>query len=645
MQRRDFVRRTAEAGIAFGILRQVTACQGSAPPTRNPDFITLRDSYFARSLALNPVTSTYLGGDGYDSSLAAVNGRLRNYGADAIKDEIAFYRGVVRDLERFDPAVLDPIDGIDHSVIEEQIRFMLHQLDELRYQERCVDTYVTEPFRGVDWQIQQMQDPGDGTLGTEDEWALVATRVEAIPAYLQTARANLLAGKRTGNRPDWRMVERDGVASSRANAEYFTRTLEESARRYMGDRPFAASLRQRLAAGGAAAGAAYRAFADFLTAAFGGDLQDRFALGTTNYEWRVQNCLREARSADDLYQYGEYQVQQYEEFMFSVASEVAKGLALALPFGTPAEKRAGVRAVMNRLGADSPKDDEQLFQWFRDTADRLVAYGRERDLFDIPATYRLDIVPTPPVLRSTIDAAYYPAPPFKHAGVGRFYLTPTENDPALLKLNNRASIADLTAHEGFPGHDWHFKYMSQHAAEISNVRWLTPGAVEDSFSMWEDSMATEGWALYAEELVSDPTPDSLHGVYTPAEFLYELQGQLLRAVRVRVDVGLHTGRMSFDDAVDYYTEHVEFYPGACAAAGRDPTARAICENARRAIYRYSKWPTQAITYNLGKNAIIELREAYRVKLGPRYSEKEFHQRFMRMGTIPTGYFRQMFFPE
>jgi uncharacterized protein (DUF885 family) len=260
----------------------------------------------------------------------------------------------------------------------------------------------------------------------------------------------------------------------------------------------------------------------------------------------------------------------------------------------------------------------------------------------VPADYRLEVVPTPPVLRSTIDAAYYPAPPFKHSGVGRFYVTLPGNDPAALRENNHASVADTAVHEGFPGHDWHYKYMTQHASEISPLRWLTPGAVEDSSSMWEDSMASEGWALYSEELMAEPVPGRPHGFYSAAEHMYELQGQLLRAARVRLDVGLHTGRFSFDNALDYYTEHVSFYPQACAAARRDPTARAICDSARRAIYRYSKWPTQAITYNLGKNEIVSLREALRAQQGDAFNPRAFHERLMRMGTIPAGYFRDEF---
>ena len=97
--------------------------------------------------------------------------------------------------------------------------------------------------------------------------------------------------------------------------------------------------------------------------------------------------------------------------------------------------------------------------------------------------------------------------------------------------------------------------------------------------------------------------------------------------------------MTFDEAVNYFAEHVSFYPNAAARAAHEPAARAVTESATRAIYRYSKWPTQALAYNLGKNAIISMREAYRTRKGSAYSAREFHERFMRMGTIPPGFFR------
>ncbi|MFZ5624562.1 MAG: DUF885 domain-containing protein [Gemmatimonadota bacterium] len=640
MRRRSFLGSTLAAAAGFGVLRYATACAPSTPGSPgDAAFRALRERYFLKALELNPVTATYLGGDGYAPSLAGINGRLRDFGPGAIAAELQFYHETRTALNAIAPATLSPQEQVDHAVLGAQLAFLIRQYGDRRYHERCVDTYVAEGLRGVDFQIQQMQDQGNGLLGTEPEWRLVIERVEAIPAYLDTARANLETGRRNDTPPDWRMVLYDGVHGSEANATYFRTTLLATAAPLLGDRPFAGAVKSALQAAAERAADACVAFARYLRDTFQPENAkqrlDRFAAGAEEYQWRVTNCLRVDRSLDELYQYGADQVALYEARIRDVARQVAEQEELHLPFGTEAEQRASLRAVIDHLSLDAPKDDDELFRWYRETGARAVLYGRERELFDIPRNYRLDVLPTPPTLRSTIDAAYYPAPPFKKSGVGRFYLTPTGNDPGALKLNNRASVADTAVHEGFPGHDWHYKYMTQHAAGISNIRWFTPGAVEDSSSMWQDSMATEGWALYAEELMAEPIAGRPHGFYSAAEHLYELQGQLLRAVRVRVDIGIHTGRMTFDEAVDYFAEHALFTPGACA--GTTDVERAACEQARRAIYRYSKWPTQAITYNLGKNEILGLREAFRQKRGAGDSARAFHERFMRMGTIPPGY--------
>lgn len=656
MDRRLFLLRSGQTAVALGLLPHLGACGKGETPSQDGPFIALRDRYFLKALELNPVTATYLGGEGYDPSLTRINGRLRDWRPDALEAERQFYQGIEAERARMDPASLSPAARIDHAVLGAQIAFLIRQSGERRSYERCIDTYVAEPFRGVDWQIQAMTEAGGsavgrsdgsgnetGERGTEEEWGLVVERVRAIPAYLEAARANLVAGKKSGNLPDHRMVAKDGVNGSKANADYFGKTLLESARGYLGKQSFAEAALGDLTTASRLAADAWESFAGFLLSTFDAkDLVDRFAVGEAEYAWRVKNCLRLDRNLEDLYAYGADQVARYESQIFEVAEVVAKEAGMNLPFSTDTDRRASVRAVMDYLSKDSPKNDDELFQWYRDAGERAVAYGRAQKLFDVPDDYRLEVIPTPPVLRSTIDAAYYPAPPFKKTGVGRFYLSPTGNNPAALKLNNRASVADTAVHEGFPGHDWYYKYQTQHAKEISNLRWFTPGAVEDSSSMWQDSMPSEGWALYSEELMAEPASGKPYGFYTAAERLYELQGQLLRAVRVRVDVGIHTSRMTFDQAVDYFAEHVEFHPGARAAAAKDPGARAIMDSAERALYRYSKWPTQAITYNLGKTQIIELREALRKQQGEKFSARAFHERFMQMGTIPVGYFREWF---
>jgi uncharacterized protein (DUF885 family) len=648
MNRRSFIQKASITAAAFGILRNVEACATAAPPVDTTplpasDFPALRDRYFIFHLQRNPVTSTYLGGDGYSPQLADSNGRLRDFRPASIDAEVKFYRDMKASLARIAPTTLAPTDLIDYRLMNAQLDFLIRQQAVLRYYQRALDTYVAEPFRGIDWQIQQMPELAGGLLGNEADWQLVVTRANAIPAYLEVAKANLMAGKSAGIIPDKRMVQRDGINGSNANAEYFRTTLPQTAQKFLGTRDFAQRTLALVTASGYAAANAWQSFATWLAQTYDvNEAVDRYAAGEAEYEWRVHNVLKDSRSAAELYEYGAAQVALYTAKMVDVAREFATEAKMGLSWNTDSEKYLGIRRVMEFLSKDSPKDDDQLFKWYRDAGARAVAYGREQNLFDIPATYRLDVVPTPPVLQSTIDAAYYPAPPFKKSGVGRFYLTPTGNDPGALKQNNFASVADTAVHEGFPGHDWHYRYMNAHTDTITNIRWLTPGAVEDSSSMWTDSMASEGWGLYSEELMSEPTTNHKYGFYSPGEYLYELQGQLLRAVRIRVDVGLHTGRMSFDQAIDYFTEHVSFYPNARTLAAGDATAKAIADGAMRAIYRYSKWPTQAITYNLGKNAIIELREACRAATGAGFSPKKFHERLMGMGTVPAAYFRESF---
>jgi uncharacterized protein (DUF885 family) len=596
-------------------------------------FQTLRDRFFVRHLLFNPVTATYLGADGYSDVLQSTTAALKDYSEGALARELGLYRELQQELQALARETLPPHLQVDHRVMDAQLKFLVRLIGERKYHQRAVDTYTAEPFRGIDWQMQQMQDLGNGLLGTEAEWKHLVSRVEGIPAYLGHARANLLAGKQAGNVPDWRMVQRNGIASSLASVEYFRRTLPDIAAAHIGARTIAQTVLPPLKEAGDKAATAWDAFAKFLQSTYDmNDRTDRFAAGTEEYEWRVRNVFGDSRSAAELYEYGAQQVALYSRLIDEVAATIARDAGLGA---------ATRRQVVNHLAKDSPKNDAELFAWYRETAARAVAYGRERGMFAVPNDYKLDIIPTPPVLENSIDAAYYMAPPFKKAGIGRFYLTATKNDPAKLRLKNRASIADTAIHEGFPGHDWHFKYMTQHANHISNVRWLTPGAVEDSSSMWSDSLAAEGWGLYAEELMAEPVTGRPYGFYSAAEYFYELQGQITRAVRVRVDVGIHTGRMTFDEARDYFVEHSEFYPGACGLTDAD--ARAACDSAERAIYRYSKWPTQAIAYNLGKNAIVSLREETKKTMGTAYSPRAFHERFMRMGTVPVAFFRDVFF--
>jgi uncharacterized protein (DUF885 family) len=621
-------------------------------------------AYVVEFLRRNPTTNTYLGGAGFDPALKTVDGTLRDHSPAALAAEDVWLAGEKTKFEQILPATLSANARIDRDVALAQIAFQLNQHQTRKYQQRAVDTYVIEPFRAIDWQLQGMSQTGDTTYGTADEWALVIQRVRAIPAFLQAAQTQLAAGVAAGNTPDPRMIQRDGINTSLSTARYFSDTLPGlgDARISGADR---ATVTADLRKASADAASAYKKMRDFVAATYftnsaATTLQpkftaDRFVMGEEQYNWALKNNLRLEKTAAQLYDESWPVVLSTQEQMTGLALQIAAARKWPLPSQrgakrgadgrVPADRGLAVRAVFDQLSKDYPKSDTEMVAWYRDAAFRLVEFSRKTGLFDVPADYKLEVTETPPPLQASIDgAAYYPAPPFKNSGVGRFYVTPTHNDVAALQSNNRAAIADLSAHEGFPGHDWYYKVMTGARDTISPVRWLTPGAVEDSSSMWEDSMPAEGWGLYAEALMAEPQPGAPNGFYTPEEHLYQLQGQLYRDLRVRIDIGLHTGRMTYADAVDLFSSVVDFLPGKCGGS-MSAAKRASCDAAERAIFRYSKWPTQAITYRLGKAQIYALREEAAKQLGARFSPKAFHLAFIRQGTIPSGYFREALLAE
>jgi uncharacterized protein (DUF885 family) len=642
--------------LVASIVLASTGCNttkvAEAPGNSDDSLKLALHGYVVEFLKRNPTVNTYLGGAGFDPALKDVDGALRDYSAAALQQEDQWLTQTKSAIEAIAVNSLSPAARIDREVALAQIAFQLRQHQTRRYQERALDTYISEPFRAIDWQMQGMTQTGPSSYGTAEEWTLLTKRVSAVPTYFQHARDQLAAGVKANNTPDGRMIRRDGINTSEANAKYFAETLP-----MLAEARIAGADRDRLLGdvrqASKAASDAYRSMRDFvadtyftardakaLKPAF---VADHFAMGEEEYNWALTNNLRTQTTAAQLFDGAPAIIQDTQRMMIDLARQIGAEYKLTLP----ADGGAAVRAVFDHLSKDYPKSDMEMVAWYRDAAFRVVEYGRKTGLFDVPADYKLEVVETPAPLRASIDgAAYYPAPPFKNTGVGRYYVTPTDNDKAALQGNNRAALADLSAHEGFPGHDWHYKVMTQVRDQISPVRWLTPGAVEDSSSMWEDSMAAEGWALYSEALLAEPQPGAPNGFYAPEERLYQLQGKLYRDLRVRIDTGIHTGRMTYDDAVTLFSEGKDFLPGSCAAnAPKSDAKRASCDEAERAIFRYSKWPTQAITYRLGRDQIFGMREEAAKRLGDKFSAKEFHLLFMRQGTIPSGYFRDSLLNE
>jgi uncharacterized protein (DUF885 family) len=628
----------------------VAPASAQAPVSGDEAFRALERRYAVEFLRRNPSESTYLGGSGLDASLAEADGRLRDFSAAALEAEGRWLEELQRAFEGATD-LSSPALRIDREVALAQLRFLLHQQRHRRYQQRSLDTYTDEPFRAVDASLQGLTRTGAKTAGTPEEWRRLAARLRAVGPYLETARAQLEAGVAAGNTPDRRMLARNGLRTSEANAKYFREDFPALAAERIAPGPEREGLLTEVRTASHAAADAFTRFRGQLAALFFEDpskaeagvkpafAKDAYALGEAEYDRALKYNLRRDITAARLYEESWPVVKATQARMVALAREIGKKRGLALP----ADDHAAVRAVFEALGEEAPKSDAEQLEGYRRAAVRLVEYARRTGLFEVPADYRLEVVETPEPLRASISgAAYYPAPPFQPNGVGRFYVTPSEGDAAALKASNVHTLANLAVHEGFPGHDWYYKMLTRYREDIGPVRWLMPGAVEDSSSMWADSMAMEGWALYAEALMAEPQPGAPEGFFTPEERLYQLGGQLYRELRVPVDIGLHTGRLTYDEAVDLFSQVPGFLPpGSCrdAKAQQDAAKRSSCQSAERAVFRYSKWPTQAITYRLGKDDVLALRQEARERLGKAFDLQRFHIEFMRQGTIPSAYFR------
>ncbi|MEX2233890.1 MAG: DUF885 domain-containing protein [Cyclobacteriaceae bacterium] len=202
--------------------------------------------------------------------------------------------------------------------------------------------------------------------------------------------------------------------------------------------------------------------------------------------------------------------------------------------------------------------------------------------------------------RAASSPPHYRRPSFDGTRPGIFYVPIV--DPTKINVTGWA-MESLFIHEAIPGH--HFQLaLQQENNDIPQFR-RTMG----------NSAFIEGWGLYAESL------GEKLGCYTdPYQKLGALGNEIHRAIRLVVDVALHTGEMNREQAIAYMLEH--------EALGE---AEATLE-----IERYMALPGQALSYKTGELKIKELRDKYQKKLGSKFSLKDFHDTILKGGAMPLN---------
>jgi uncharacterized protein (DUF885 family) len=159
----------------------------------------------------------------------------------------------------------------------------------------------------------------------------------------------------------------------------------------------------------------------------------------------------------------------------------------------------------------------------------------------------------------------------------------------------------MVAHEVYPGHHLQLLTMEGLGSEVRRHIW--------------SPIMVEGWALYCEQLMEEA------GYYPTRETrLFRLVNLLWRAIRIVLDVGLHTRGMTPAEAIDYMVEHLPI---------ERPSAEAE-------VRRYCAWPTYQLSYALGRRELLRLREAYQQRAGVGADLRRFHDELMGYGGMPVS---------
>jgi uncharacterized protein (DUF885 family) len=241
-----------------------------------------------------------------------------------------------------------------------------------------------------------------------------------------------------------------------------------------------------------------------------------------------------------------------------------------------------------------PKTAEQLAEGYR-------AVGRKVDA--LAPKYFLHLPRTPLLIQA------YPAFREKYEAGGSYSEGSADGSrPGIFYFNTYdlpsrflTGVATLYLHEGAPGHHFQISLAQE------NTR------LPDFQRFGGNTAYLEGWALYAETLGFEM------GLYEdPWQHWGTLDDEMLRAMRLVVDTGLHTKGWSRDQAIDYML--------ANSGMGRsDATAE---------VERYIANPAQALAYKIGALTIQRLRREAEQKLGSRFDIREFHDQVLGSGALP-----------
>lgn len=315
------------------------------------------------------------------------------------------------------------------------------------------------------------------------------------------------------------------------------------------------------------------------------DAGDGFAIGRDLFERKLHTAHMIRDGAEELLRYG-------ERLRVEATAELER-------IGAEIEPGTDWREVLARLREDVPDGDTALDEYCVDLA-AARDFTAERNLMSVTEA-PVEVENTPGFLRMMIPFAAYQGPgAFEEEQRGRFFVTlPTTDE--VNRAESRSERASTVLHEGVPGHHQQIA-VANRLPQIMRRVLATPAA-------------REGWALYCESLMAEEGFLS-----TPGERLFHAHHLLWRALRVILDVRLHTMKMPVADAARMLRDELGFSDAAAAAE----------------VARYCAYPTYQLCYAVGRRDILRLREDARRARGSEFSLSAFHDELLSYGGLPTA---------
>ncbi len=539
---------------------------------RDSEFARLADRFFDEVLfAYDPVQGTQAGFHQYDVKLPSGS-------RSEIEAETAALHKFEQEVAGFEPRGLSAGATADRELLLAQIRGQLLTLEVIRPWEKNPDIYSSGVSNAVFVIMSRKFAPPAARLRS------VIAREKLVPRLFQSARENLKNPPRVFTEVALEQIP--GIVS-------FFQSDVPAAFKDVTDGPLLAEFK----VSNQAVIDALNAYQAFLKTDLLARSQGDFRIGADTYRKKLLYDEMVDIPLERLLEIGRQDLRHNQEEFKRVAALV--------------DKSRTAEQILNETLLDHPAGGKLLTS-FRDVLGGLRDFIQTKRIVTIPSKVPPIVEETPPFMRALTTASMDTPGPFEKVAKEAFFNVTlpektwdVKQTEEYLQGFNRGTIISTAVHEVYPGHYTQFLWIAHAPTKVRKLLGCSSNA--------------EGWAHYTEQMMLDEG----YGKGDLKLRLGQLQDALLRNARFIAGIEMHTGKMTMEQAVEFFVK--EGYQ-----------VRPVAEKEAK---RGTSDPTYLV-YTLGKLEILKLREDYKRMKGDNYSLQGFHDAFLQQGYPPVKIVRR-----